>query len=289
MKQLLQEIRGAFSLSQERFADLLGTTFATVNRWENGRTVPGRKTQDKIMRLCSDHGIQLYELVMDHIRKESFVSLVPNRVLLYHGSKSGLTGAIAPISRDKCDFGRGFYMGTDPVQPLTLICDFEQAKFYVLSIDLTDLSVFEVPPDLDWAMLVAFYRGKMAAIKGTPLYQHYAQMAQGNDVLIGAIANDRMFYVLDNFFLGNITDIALIQSLSALQLGRQYVAITKHACEKIRIEKEVPLSHLERVCLQEVSEQNRSKGISLANEICKIHRREGRYFDEIMNKAGENV
>ena len=59
MKQLLQEIRGAFSLSQERFADLLGTTFATVNRWENGRTVPGRKTQDKIMRLCSDQGIQL--------------------------------------------------------------------------------------------------------------------------------------------------------------------------------------------------------------------------------------
>ena len=42
MKQLLQEIRGAFSLSQERFADLLGTTFATVNRWENGRTVPGK-------------------------------------------------------------------------------------------------------------------------------------------------------------------------------------------------------------------------------------------------------
>jgi len=67
------------------------------------------------------------------------------------------------------------------------------------------------------------------------------------------------------------------------------VAINEHACEKIRIEKEVPLSHLERVCLQEVSEQNRSKGVSLANEICKIHRREGRYFDEIMNKAGENV
>ena len=63
-------------------------------------------------------------------------------------------------------------------------------------------------------------------------------------------------------FLGNITDIALIQSLSALQLGRQYVAINEHACEKIRIEKEVPLSHLERVCLQEVSEQNRSKGVS---------------------------
>lgn len=28
-------------------------------------------------------------------------------VLLYHGSKSGINGRIAPISRDKCDFGKG--------------------------------------------------------------------------------------------------------------------------------------------------------------------------------------
>ena len=50
-------------------------------------------------------------------------------VQLYHGSKSGLKGSIAPISRDKCDFGRGFYMGTDPSQALTLICDYEKSKF----------------------------------------------------------------------------------------------------------------------------------------------------------------
>lgn len=286
MKQLLQEIRGAFQLSQERFAGLLGTTFATVNRWENGRTAPGKKTQDKIMALCLEHDIPLYDLVMEHIRKESSILLASDRVLLYHGSKSGLTGAIAPISRDKCDFGRGFYMGTDPVQPLTLVCDFEQARFYVVSIDLAGLSVFEVPPDLDWAMLVAFNRGKMEPVKGSALYQRYAQMARGHDVLVGAIANDRMFYVLDNFFLGNITDVALIQSLAALQLGRQYVAITDRACGNVRIEKEVPVSHLERVCLQAISERNRAKGISLANEICRSYRREGRYFDEIMSEAG---
>ena len=52
MKQLLQEIRGAFSLSQERFADLLGTTFATVNRWENGRTVPGRSEERRVGKEC---------------------------------------------------------------------------------------------------------------------------------------------------------------------------------------------------------------------------------------------
>lgn len=32
-------------------------------------------------------------------------------VILYHGSKSGIHGSIAPVSRKQCDFGKGFYMG----------------------------------------------------------------------------------------------------------------------------------------------------------------------------------
>ena len=46
-----------------------------------------------------------------------------------------------------------------------------------------------------------------------------------------SIANDRMFFVIDNFFIGNITDAALINSLSALELGKQYVAVTQKACD----------------------------------------------------------
>ena len=43
------------------------------------------------------------------------------KIILYHGSKSGINGPIAPISTDRCDFGKGFYMGTDRNQPLTLL------------------------------------------------------------------------------------------------------------------------------------------------------------------------
>ena len=35
-------------------------------------------------------------------------------ITLYHGSKSGICGKIAPKSRKHCDFGTGFYMGTEP-------------------------------------------------------------------------------------------------------------------------------------------------------------------------------
>ena len=38
--QLVRELRHTMQLSQEKFADELGMTFATINRWENGRATP---------------------------------------------------------------------------------------------------------------------------------------------------------------------------------------------------------------------------------------------------------
>ena len=105
-------------------------------------------------------------------------------------------------------------------------------------------------------------------------------------MIIGYIANDRMFIVLDRFFNGEITDFALINSLSALKLGKQYVALTQKACNQIRILDEQEISDKEREDLKIKSSMNRSAGIALADEICRKYRREGRFFDEIL-KAGE--
>lgn len=290
MNTLLKNIRTACGMSQQEFATAIGSTFASVNRWENGHHTPGRMAQDQIIALCMERQVPVFDLVLQNIQNQADAIVVEQgRQILYHGSKSGIVGAIAPCSRDRCDFGAGFYMGTDPLQPLTLICDFDEAKFYVVSLQSDGLSILDVPADLEWAMLVAYHRGKMEKIKGTPLYQRYAEMSEGKDVIVGSIANDRMFYVLDNFFLGNITDVALVQSLSALQLGRQYVAVTEKGCEQVRIEREISLSYLEKACLKEMSQRNRAHGISLANDICKKHRREGRYFDEILDDAENEV
>lgn len=167
-------------------------------------------------------------------------------VTLYHGSKAGICGTIAPISRDCCDFGKGFYMGTDRMQPLTLICNYPKAKLYTLGVDLSGLKILDLEVGLDWALLV----------------------------------------VLDRFFNGEITDTALINSLSALKLGKQYVALTENACKRIQILEEQEISVKDRGMLKEESEANRSKGIAMADEICQKYRREGLFFDEIL-KAGE--
>ena len=264
MQKLVKHIRDYLGLSQADFAEKLGVNFATVNRWENGRAVPTKLAQAKLYDYCKEQGVPVYQFVLDKIASEvADVQLEDGRILLYHGSKSGIVGDIAPKSREMCDFGKGFYMGTEPGQPLTLICDFDKSKFYIVSIDAAALNAIEIKADLDWAMLVAFHRGRMDKIKGTAFYEKYSRMDAGKDLVIGSIANDRMFYVLDNFFMGNITDMALVNSLSALKLGKQYVATTEKACTAVRIEREIPLSMMERRFLQDESEANRQKGIEI--------------------------
>lgn len=157
---MIKKIRSNLNRNQTEFAELLNITFATVNRWENGRAVPNKLAQSKMYELCKEYNIPVYDMVMEKIRLASqSIELEDGKVLLYHGSTSGIEG--------------------------------------------------------------------------------------------------------------NITDAALINSLSALEFGKQYVAITQKGCDAIKIECEVELSYLERQFLKEVAESNRMKGISLANKICK--------------------
>lgn len=273
-------------MSQTEFAKQLNVTFQTVNRWENGRALPDKLAQSKMFDLCKEKQLPVYDMILKKITdKSKAMKLDSNRVLLYHGSKSGIEGTIEPKSRKQCDFGKGFYMGTDSGQTLTLICDYEKSKFYIVSVSTENLALIEVPADIDWAMLVAYHREKMEKNRRYAFYNKYRDMTQDKDLIIGNIANDRMFFVIDNFFVGNVTDMALVNSLSALQLGKQYVVISQKGCDAVRIEAEVELSYLERLFIKEIAEENRARGISLANDICKNYRREGMYFDEILDEA----
>lgn len=286
MQKLIKQIRTYLNMSQTEFAEQLNVTFQTVNRWENGHALPNKLAQSKMFDLCKERQVPVYDITLKRIAEESeAIKLKADRVLLYHGSKSGIEGSIEPKSRKQCDFGKGFYMGTDPGQALTLICDYEKSKFYIVSVSMDNLAHIEVPADTDWAMLVAYHRGKMEKINSTPFYNKYRDMTANKDLIIGNIANDRMFFVIDNFFVGNVTDMALINSLFALQLGKQYVVISQKGCDAVRIEAEVELSYLERLFIKEIAEENRARGISIANDICKNYRREGMYFDEILDKA----
>ena len=278
MKELIKRIRFETKMSQEQFASALGTSSVSINRWENGKVIPNPMAQTNLYQFSKTHGIEVADIVTEMLRYEH----TDDRHIFYHGSKKGIFGDIAPISREECDFGQGFYTGTDTLQPLTLVCSEEKPKFYTVEFDLTDLKILEVGIGMDWAMMIAYYRKQMEKVKGTPIYEKYAHFADGYDVIVGYIANDRMYTELARFFNGTITDVALLKCLSALDLGKQYVAITQKACNQIKILEERDIYFLERLALQDKSVARRAEGIAKADEIVKQYRREGRFFDEIL-------
>lgn len=278
MKDLIKAIRTAANMNQEQFASSLGTTPLSINRWENGKTLPNRMAQTQLYNFCKERSIDVAKLIVD---TKAYAD-TDNKLILYHGSKKGIIGDVAPISREECDFGRGFYMGTSTLQPLTLICNEDKPKFYAVELDLTGLKVLTVDVGMDWAMLIAYHRKEMENAKGTAVYEKYAHMADGYDVIIGYIANDRMYTELFHFFNKTLTDVALIHCLSALDLGKQYVAISEKACRQIKILKEEPLSPLELALLKDMSAERRKEGVALAEEIEVKYRREGKFFDEIL-------
>ena len=265
-------------MNQGQFAECLGTTVLSINRWENGKTEPNKMAQKQLYQFCKDNSVDLANMIIESKTCEN----TDNKLILYHGSKKGIVGDIAPISRSECDFGRGFYMGTSTLQPLTLVCAEDKPKFYTVQLDLTGLKVLNVEIGLEWALLIAYYRKEMESAIGTEIYEKYANFAKGYDIIVGYIANDRMYTELSRFFNKTLTDTALIHCLSALDLGKQYVAITEKACKQIKVLKEENLSQLELAILRDMSVVRRKEGIALADEIEVKYRREGKFFDEIL-------
>jgi DNA-binding transcriptional regulator YiaG len=49
---IVKEIRRQLGLSQEELAHALGVSFATVNRWENGRTAPSKLALRQFEQFC---------------------------------------------------------------------------------------------------------------------------------------------------------------------------------------------------------------------------------------------
>lgn len=60
-KKLVKELREKLIVTQVELSDILGVSFASINRWETGKHEPTTKTKRKIVKLCKENGISLEE------------------------------------------------------------------------------------------------------------------------------------------------------------------------------------------------------------------------------------
>lgn len=57
--QLIKAIRERLLVSQSELAQMLGVSYATVNRWENGHHEPTYKARRQIAFLCKKYKISI--------------------------------------------------------------------------------------------------------------------------------------------------------------------------------------------------------------------------------------
>lgn len=168
-------------------------------------------------------------------------------IILYHGSHYGINGKISlDRSRTSCDFGTGFYAGDKKQQAKGLIATDTSGVLYELKVDLAGLNVYHFTDNVLWALYVGYNRGKIEITK-YPKLEQLCKDIDGHDVIIGLIADDRMAQVYSNFLNNFYTDKVLIDCLSYVKHGNQYVFKTVKACNHIKILKQCHLEENEKL------------------------------------------
>ena len=148
---------------------------------------------------------------------------------MFHGSKSGLSDITVSGSRNKCDFGNGFYLGQTFNQALSFVCEKDRASVYSFKYSLEGLKSVEFDCSLDWMIAICYFRGTINKYARSKRVQEVIKKIEDADVIIAPIADNKMFYVMSQFAEGEINADAAIHSLSASRLGMQYIFKTDKA------------------------------------------------------------
>jgi len=61
--QIVKIAREELSMSQEELARALNVSFATVNRWENGKTHPNQLTKNVFFNFCIRQKIKIDDII----------------------------------------------------------------------------------------------------------------------------------------------------------------------------------------------------------------------------------
>lgn len=204
-----------------------------------------------------------------------------NKTVLFHGSKNGLSKITADGSRLNCDFGSGFYLGETYEQALAFVCDNERSSVYSFGFSLEGLKVKRFDCTLEWMLAICFYRGTLAEYSQSKMVKGIVKEVENADVVIAPIADNKMFYIMAQFTDGEINADVALHSLSASNLGLQYIFKTNRAIDKLVPIERYYLSEPERDdCRTQLIE--RGYEIDTKLKLAKREFKNGMYIEELL-------
>ena len=207
-------------------------------------------------------------------------------IILYHGSRGGIEGSIRPISRERCDFGKGFYMGQSPEQVKGLVVEDTAPYFYTVKLKLSEIPeerILKLQDD-NWLYTVLACRKKVKEFSELDIAKETLTRLKNYDLVMGSIADDQMNEAMTAFTNMALTDEGLKYCLQKVQYGDQYVALTDFACSKIEIISERAMVGQELDDIRKYNSQKLKESKNTVKDAMRQYRRIGNYLDEIIEK-----
>ncbi len=219
---------------------------------------------------------------------------IKGHAVLFHGSREGIQGRIEPKNRPRkngeCDFGKGFYMGTNEDQAEGLIYEKKNKNPIVYTVDL-DIS--SIPKDRilfledsEWLYTVMAFRSddELDDFHNTECAREYRDKTKNYDLIIGLIADDRIQMAMESFMNNSLSDAGLFACLKYIDYGFQVVAKTQKACDCITITDKHSLFGATRQQAAIKAGKQLEKCISIVDQMRVKYRKEGKLYDEILEE-----
>lgn len=207
-------------------------------------------------------------------------------VILYHGSRGGIEGGIKPVSRERCDFGKGFYLGENSMQVKGLVAGDAAPVFYEVKLKLSEIPENRILrlEGMDWIYTVLANRKKCEEFNKLDVAKKWRKKMNSYDVIVGPIADDRMNMAIQRFSEYVLTDKGLEQCLKSVEYGMQYVLKTEYACSKVEILSSHDLNDKEIDEADVYSRNMRIKCKDIVRDVSILYRNDGEYLDQIVKK-----
>lgn len=211
----------------------------------------------------------------EHLLKEND----PN--VLFHGSKKGLSEVTHTGARHNCDFGKGFYLGETYNQAISFVFGNRNSSVYSFGYSLEGLITERFDCSLDWMLAICYYRGTLKEYLPNEMISGIISRIEAADLIIAPIADNKMFYTMAQFTDGEINADVALHSLSASNLGLQYIFKTAKAINNLHPIEKYYLCNPER---DDCRKRSVERGYKIDTKI-KLAKREyktGLYIEEIL-------
>ena len=152
---------------------------------------------------------------------------------------------------------------------------------YSFRCSFEGLKRIEFDCSLEWMIAICFFRGTIKEFAGSSKVAQTIKKIEDADIVIAPIADNKMFYIMSQFAEGEINADVALHSLSASNLGLQYIIKTENALKKCIPVERYYLSYPERQDRRRALIE-RGYEIDTKLKLAKREFKDGLYIEELL-------